>query len=33
VTPLILIGALVVLRGRRHVERDILNVSTKEATT
>ena len=31
VTPLILIGALVVLNGRRHVESDIANVGKIEA--
>lgn len=31
VTPLILIGALVVLNGRRHVERDIANVPDLES--
>jgi len=32
VTPLILVGALVVLNGRRHVERDIANVDDVEAS-
>jgi MFS family permease len=32
VTPLIFVGALVVLNGRRHVERDIANVPALEAT-
>jgi MFS family permease len=31
VSPLILVGALVVLNGRRHVEGDIANVSKVEA--
>jgi hypothetical protein len=31
-TPFIIIGALVVLNGRRHVESDIANVPKIEAT-
>jgi MFS family permease len=31
VTPLIIVGALIVLNGRRHVERDIANVPALEA--